>query len=179
MRIPRDAPQPPSTTTTTLRTGYSDQTSLLAEIPQIGDPSLHSPSVNTYPTTRDHPPFFLPIPIPLIDLFQLGDDNTRTAQQEALFTIHQLLESDQVTTDQIDKAAKLVVEAIDGYHLLAKKNMAYGSATHNTSQHQATSSHYEIRHKTTKTHHATQKHGQTYAPQPEDQQTTHNRPPTH
>ena len=120
MRIPKDAPQPPPTTTTTLRTNYIDYKALLAEIPQIGDPSLHSPSVDTYPTTRDHPLFILPIAKPLIDLYQLGDDNTRTSQHDALHTIHQIFDSDQVTTDQIDKAAKLVVETIDGYHLLAQ-----------------------------------------------------------
>jgi len=36
-----------------------------------------------------------------------------------LLTIQQLLDLDQVTTDQIVRAAKLKVEAIDGHHLLA------------------------------------------------------------
>jgi hypothetical protein len=66
------------------------------------------------------PPFNLPIPKPLIDLFQLGIDNTRIAQKEALLTIQQLLDSYHVTTDQIDIAAKLILEAIDGYHLLSQ-----------------------------------------------------------
>jgi hypothetical protein len=76
--------------------------------------------VDTYPTTRDHPPFHHLIPKPLIDLYQLGNDDTRLAQQEALLTIQQLFDSDQVTTTQIDRAAKLVVDVIDGYHLLAQ-----------------------------------------------------------
>jgi hypothetical protein len=66
------------------------------------------------------PPFNLPIPKPRIDFYQLGSDTTRIAQQEALLTIQRLLDIDQVITDQIDIAAKLVVEAIDGYHLLAQ-----------------------------------------------------------
>jgi len=76
--------------------------------------------VDTYPTTRDHPPFILPIPKPLIDLYKLSNDNTRTSQQEALLSIRNLLGSNQVTTNQIDKASKLVVKAIDEYHLLAQ-----------------------------------------------------------
>ena len=90
----------------------------MAEMPQIRDPSLHT---TTFPTTRDHPPFILPIPKRLIDLYQLREHNTRTTQQETLLTLHQLFNSDQVTTDKIDKAAKLVVDTIDGYNLLAKK----------------------------------------------------------
>ena len=74
-----------------------------------------------YPTTRDHLPFHLPIPKPLIDLYQLGNEDTRLTQQGALLTTQQLLDSGQVTTDQIDRAAKLVVDTIDGYHLLAQK----------------------------------------------------------
>jgi len=79
------------------------------------------PPTLTYPTTRDYPPFILLIPKPLTDLYQLGDDNTRTIQQKALLTLRELLDSNQVTSNQIDKAAKLVVDAIDGYHLLAQK----------------------------------------------------------
>jgi hypothetical protein len=119
MRILKDAPQSPPTTTTALPTNYNDHKALLAEIPHIGDPSPHPPSITTFPTTRDHPSFILPIPKPLIDLYQLRDDNTRTTQEETLLTIHQLLDSDHVFTDRIDKAAKLVVDAIDRCHLLS------------------------------------------------------------
>ena len=59
--------------------------------------------VDTHPTTRDHPPpFNLKIPKPLIDLYQLGNDTIRIAQQEVLLTIEKLLDSAKVTTDQID-----------------------------------------------------------------------------
>jgi hypothetical protein len=115
MRIPTEARQPPPTTTTAIHTEFSDNKALLAKIPQIGDPKL-----DTYPTTRDQPPFILPIPKPLIDLYQLGDKTTRTAQEETLLSIQQLTDSDQVTTDQIDIAAKMVVETIDSYHHLAQ-----------------------------------------------------------
>jgi len=76
---------------------------------------------DTYPTTRDHPaPFILPILKPLIDLYQIGNETTRTAQAETLFTIQQLTFSEQVTTDQINIAAKKIVETIDSYHRLAQ-----------------------------------------------------------
>jgi hypothetical protein len=68
MRIPTEAQHPPPTTTTAIPTEFSDHKSLLAEIPQIGDLTPVPPMVDTYPTTRDHPPFILPIPKPLIDL---------------------------------------------------------------------------------------------------------------
>ena len=121
MRIPLDTPSLPPTTTTAINTDHSDHMALLAAIPQIEDPSPINSSTSTFPTTRDHPPFLLSIPKPLIDLYQLGDDNTRTFQQEALLALQQLHYSTQVTTDHIDKAAKLIVDAINNYHLLAKK----------------------------------------------------------
>jgi hypothetical protein len=94
MRIPNEARQPLLTTTTTLGTEYSDHKALLVEISQIGDPTPHILKVDTYPTTRDLPPFNLPIPKPLIDLYQLRNDTTPIAQQEALLTIRELLNSD-------------------------------------------------------------------------------------
>ena len=81
MRIPYEAPQPLPTITTTLNTEYNDHKALLA---QVGDPILHTHMVDTYTTTRDHPLFTLPIPKPLIDLYQLGNDAIRIAQQDAL-----------------------------------------------------------------------------------------------
>ncbi len=66
------------------------------------------------------PPFILPKPKPLIDLYQLGNETTRTAQEKTLLTFQQLTDSEQTTTDQIDIAAKMVVETIDSYHRLAQ-----------------------------------------------------------
>ncbi len=87
MRIPTETQQPPPTITTAIPTEFSDHKALLAEIPQIGERAPDPPMTDTYPTTRDHPPFILPIPKPLIDLYQLGNDTTRTAQEETLLTI--------------------------------------------------------------------------------------------
>jgi hypothetical protein len=120
MRIPTEAQQPPPTTTTATPTDFSDHKALLAEIPRIGDLALAPPVVDIFPTTRDHPSFTLPIPKPLIDLYQLGNESTRTAQEETLLTIQELTDSEQVTTDHIDIAAKIVVETIDSYHRLAQ-----------------------------------------------------------
>jgi hypothetical protein len=107
-------------------------------IPQIGDLSPHTSSTLTFPTTRDHAPFILPIPKPLIDLYQLRDDTTRTIQQEALLALQQLHDTNQVTTDHIDKAAKHVVDVIENYYLLVKQKwpMAQPSTTEtNTKRH--------------------------------------------
>ena len=72
------------------------------------------------PPRETTPPFILPIPKPLVDLYQLGNETTRSAQEETLLTIQQLTASEQITTDQIDIAAKMVVETIDSYHRLAQ-----------------------------------------------------------
>ncbi len=82
MRIPPEAQQPPTTNTTTIPTEFSDHKALLAEIPQIGNPISAPPIMDTCPTTRDHPPFILTIPKPLIDLYQLGNETTRTPHKE-------------------------------------------------------------------------------------------------
>ncbi len=109
MRIPTKAQQPPPPITTAIPTEFSDHKALLAEIPLIGDLTPDPHMADTYPTTRDHPPFIIPIPKPLIDLYQLGNATTRTTQEETLLTIQQLTDSEQVTTDQIDIAAKMIV----------------------------------------------------------------------
>jgi hypothetical protein len=120
MRIPTEAQQPPPTTTTAIPTEFSDHKALLVEIPQIEDLTPIPLMVDANSTTRDHPPFILSIPKPLIYLYQLGNEATRIAQKETLFTIQQLTDSKQVTTDQIDIAAKMVVEIIDSYHRLVQ-----------------------------------------------------------
>jgi hypothetical protein len=148
------------------------------EIAQVGDPIVHTPKVDTHPTTWDHPPFILPIPKPLIDLYQIGNDAIRIAQQDALHTVQQLLHSNQVTTEQIDLAATMVVEAIDGYHELAQTiwPMAHPPTSDETTK---LHHHHKIRHKTTKTHHTTQKHAQQLAPQIKKQCNNRYRPKTH
>ena len=73
--------------TTAITTEFSDHKALLAENPQIGELAPDPPVADTYHTTRDHPLFILSIPKPLIDLYQLSNDTTRTAQEETLLTI--------------------------------------------------------------------------------------------
>ena len=95
MRIPTEAQQPPPTITTAIPTEFSDHKALLAEKPQIGDLAPHPPHGGHVPHhARPPPPFILPIPKPLIDLYQLGNDATRTAQEETLLTIQQLTDSE-------------------------------------------------------------------------------------
>ena len=120
LRLPAEARPASPTTTTAIPMEFSDHHALIAEIPQIGDLAPDPPTTDTYPTTRDHPPFILPIPKPLIDLYQLGNDTTRTAHDETSLIIQQLTNAEHVTTDQIDIAARMVVETIDTYHQLAQ-----------------------------------------------------------
>ncbi len=91
--------QPPPTITTVIPTEFSDHKALLAEIPLIGYLTPDLPTIDAYPTTRNHPSFILTMPKPLIDLYHLGNDTTRIAQEETLLIIQQLTEAEQVTTD--------------------------------------------------------------------------------
>jgi hypothetical protein len=100
-------------------------------IPQIGEEMAHTPPTHKkIPTTRDHPPFILPIPKPLIDLYQLGDATTRPALEEAKRLSSDLNVSHETTTKDIDKAAKLVIIAIQNYHKLV--HTAYQLANRTT-----------------------------------------------
>jgi hypothetical protein len=66
--------------TTPRDTTCSDHRALTANIPQVGNPTAQTKHNTTnITTTRNHPPFTLPIPKPLIDLYQLGDDATKRA----------------------------------------------------------------------------------------------------
>ena len=72
------------------------------------------------PTTRNHPPFILPIPKPLIELYQLGNDTTNAALTEAKHYLDTLSESTHITLVDIDEAARLVINTIQNYHTLAQ-----------------------------------------------------------
>jgi hypothetical protein len=119
-RLPKETQQTTPTVTSTIPMEFSDHHALLTEIPQIGDLPTDTSPTTTYPTTRDHPPFILPIPKPLIELYQLGNNTTQTAYEETLLTIQHLTNEEHITTDQIDIAAKMVVETVTTYHNLAK-----------------------------------------------------------
>ncbi len=92
------------------------------ELPQIGD-IQHRKTQNTHtnPTTRSHPPFALPIPQNLIELYRLGNDNTNAATNHTLHTTKQLLLRETTTTYQIDYAAAQVMTVIHEYHDIATK----------------------------------------------------------
>jgi hypothetical protein len=108
------------TYTTPSNTTYNDHRALTANIPQVGNPTPqikhHTTSI---PTTRNHPPFTLPIPKPLIDLYQLGDNASKLALDEAQ-TLLSSLRTSTTTTKDIDNAAKLVLHTITQYHHLAQ-----------------------------------------------------------
>ena len=72
------------------------------------------------PTTRDHPPFILPIPKPLLYLYELGDATTRPAKDEAMGLLSSLNASQETTTKDIDKAAKLAIATLQHYNNLAQ-----------------------------------------------------------
>ena len=96
IRIPTKYP-PLTTTITAIPTEYSDHHALYLEIPQQGEPNPQTSPATQIPTTRDHPPFILPIPKPPIDLYQLGNDNTRSSIPKTLDTVHHLYTISQVT----------------------------------------------------------------------------------
>lgn len=96
--------------TTPRDTTYSDHRALAADIPQVENPTAQTKHITTnIPTTRNHPPFTLPIPKPLIDLYQLGDDATKRALEEAHNLLDSISASTETTTKDIDDAAKLVI----------------------------------------------------------------------
>ena len=72
------------------------------------------------PTTRNHPPFTLPIPKPLIDLYQLGDNATKLVLEKAQITLDFLSTFTNTTTNDIDNAATLVIHTLTQYHNLAQ-----------------------------------------------------------
>jgi len=86
---------------------------LTLHIPQIGDDTLSLTTTTLpIPTTRDHHPFILPIPRPLIDLYRLGDANTQPTLEKASDDLHELTSSNDTTTTHIVKAAKYVITVL-------------------------------------------------------------------
>ena len=126
----------PPAYTTALATDHSDHSALAVYIPQTGEffPHILQPTANI-PTTRNDPPFLLPIPKPLINLYQLGNEDTRHAHTEASTNLQHLLDVKDATTSHIDKAAKAAIDAIDKFHLLAQKDIANGLSTHRSEKH--------------------------------------------
>jgi hypothetical protein len=90
---------------------------LTLHIPQIRDdipfPITTTPPI---PTTKDHTPFILPIPKPLVDLYQLGDANTQSALEKASDYLQEHTSSNDTTTTHIDKAAKYGITMMNTYH---------------------------------------------------------------
>ena len=75
-------------TITTTDTNHSDYRALPAHMPIIRKIAIPSPPTSpNIPTTRDHPPFLLPIPKPLIELYQLGNITTQQAHTVASNTL--------------------------------------------------------------------------------------------
>jgi len=99
---------------------YGDHKALILELPQIGSittPDLKHKQKN--PTTRSHPPFLLPIPRNLIDLYQLGSPSTSTNTQHTSQTLNNPLMAHTATADQIDYAAAQVMKIRHEYHDIA------------------------------------------------------------
>jgi hypothetical protein len=108
-------------TTTSIDTEHNDHKALTAHILKIRGDTSPSPNLSPpIPTTRDHPPFILPIPKPLIDLYQLGSANTQTTIETASKNIQDLFTVNAVTPTHIDTAAKYVINMIGTYHTQAQ-----------------------------------------------------------
>jgi len=107
--------------TTPRNTTYSDHKALTANIPQVGNPTPQTKHNTTNTTTtKNHPPFTLPIPKPLINLYQLGNDATKLAFEKAQNTLAFLSTSTETTAKDIDNATKLVIHTLTQYHNLAQ-----------------------------------------------------------
>jgi hypothetical protein len=101
------------TYTTPRDTTHSDHRVLTASLPQVGNPIAQTKHNTTdIPTTRNHPPFTLPIPKPLIDLYHLRDDVTKRALEEAQNLLASLHISTETTTTDIDNSAKIVIHTL-------------------------------------------------------------------
>ena len=123
LRLPPTAQHTQSDATITpMATNHSDHCALAATIPQTGDkPAQTSTTTTTIPTTRTHPPFLLPIPKNLIDLYQLGDTTTNQAQTHAFAYLADLANSSKITHSEIDKAADHIITMLNTYHTLAQQ----------------------------------------------------------
>jgi hypothetical protein len=109
-----------NTTITTHTPEYGDHKALILDLSQIGINTTPDPShKQKNQTTRSHPPFQLPIPRNLIDLYQLGNPATSNNTQHTSQTLNNLLMTQSPTTDQIDYAAVQVMTIIHEYHNIA------------------------------------------------------------
>jgi hypothetical protein len=103
-------------------TNHSDQCALTATIPHIGEHPTQPTTINKQiPTTRSHPPVLLPIPKPLIDLYQLGNADTTTNHISASNYLTKLTHSTHMKTTKIDKVADHIINMINAYHELAQQ----------------------------------------------------------
>ncbi len=109
IRIPIDVTSLPPTTSTSIAKYHYDHIALHGTILQIGDLHPQAPSpISTFPMTRDHPPFILPIIKLFIDLYQLRDDVIRTTHHAVSLVLQQLHNTKHNTTiDHIDKLPNL------------------------------------------------------------------------
>jgi hypothetical protein len=144
------------TTIKTMNTNHSDHCALAATIPLIGDnPTHHSPTTTQIPTTITHPPFILPIPKPLIELYQLGDTSTNKAQLAATTYLAQLTNTPTITTNKIDKAADHIITMLNTYHELAQKTWPMAQAISHPEQEKIHPPPQSLRQQTAKTPHET------------------------
>ena len=97
-----------------------DHKALILDLPQIGSITPPDPTHKLKnPTTRSLPPFLLPIPRNLIELYQLVNPSTSTNTQHTSQTLKNLLMAQSATTDQIDYAAAQVMAIIHEYQDIA------------------------------------------------------------
>ncbi len=94
---------------------YNDHRALSVSIPPWGTPDPHKSTLPNNPTTRDHPPFLLPIPKPHIDIYRQGDTNAKSTHDKTSDTLQRFPTSDTTTTKYIDKATSMVILTI-GYY---------------------------------------------------------------
>ena len=109
-----------NTDITTYTPEYGDHKALILDLSQIGDTQQRDAKhTHSNPTTGSHPPFILPIPTHLVELYKLGSTSTKANTQRTTQTTTALLHDNNATTDQIDYAAAQIMTIIYGYHDIA------------------------------------------------------------
>ena len=112
---------------------YEDHKALILDLPQIGDiQQRDAKHTHSNPTTRSHPPFILPIPTHLVELYQMGNTFTKANTQRTTQTSTALLHDNTATTDQIDYATAQVMTIIHEYHDIATIIWPMQSPRHDT-----------------------------------------------
>ena len=105
-------------TCTLYRTTHSDHDAVLMSLPAMGETGSETitPTPLTAHTTRNHPPFVLPIPPNLIEQYTTGTPLTHTATTTTYNILQQLQNKTYTTTSDIDTLADALIHTLQTFH---------------------------------------------------------------